>query len=579
MYYELPKFIQLKKLIKENGVTSGKKFKLAVCGNASTQHIAEAIRGYSLYRGLNVDVLDADYDQIEIQLLDSQSDIYSYSPDAVFIFLSSEKLYSLFCGYDKPETFAEVYFEKMKRVWDSIESYSSCKIIQTIPTEFDDGVFGNYSGKTDLSFLFQIRKLMFMIMSYAMSENNIYMLDLQKMQSMYGRYQTYSEKSYYMSKICISLEFLPRLAKSVVDIIEALSGKVRKCIVVDLDNTLWGGVVGDVGINGIEIGDYGRGQVFTDIQRWLKALKNRGILLAVCSKNDEDKAKEPFLSNPDMVLRLEDFVAFKANWKEKNENIIDIQKDLNIGMDSFVFIDDNPFERNLIRSMLPQVFVPELPDNPEQYLDYLRSINLFEMLSFSEEDSERTKQYQIESQRKEAVASFASYEEYLDSLNMEGKIESFSDYQAPRISQLSQRSNQFNLRTIRYSTEDVINIKESSQKIGLSFSLKDRYGSYGLVSVVVLELKDNNQCFIEEWFMSCRVLKREMEQFIINSIVSEVQKRGIKTILGQYIPTSKNAMVKSIYGDLGFEKVGDDNWLLQVESFKPLSTHVVEERE
>ena len=237
--------------------------------------------------------------------------------------------------------------------------------------------------------------------------------------------------------------------------------------ILDLDNTLWGGIVSEAGVRGIEIGNLGKGHAFTDFQIWLRELKRRGILLAVCSKNDESAAKAPFLEHPEMILRLDDFAVFVANWNDKAENIKEIQRSLNIGMDSMVFLDDNPFERELVRTMLPEVTVPELPADPADYLSYLKSLNLFETTAYSGEDAERTKQYQTEEKRKNLRDSAGSYEAYLESLQMTADIRLFDEFQVPRISQLCNRSNQFNLRTVRYSEKEIENIIKDPEQIGL----------------------------------------------------------------------------------------------------------------
>jgi FkbH-like protein len=260
---------------------------------------------------------------------------------------------------------------------------------------------------------------------------------------------------YINADMIFSLDFIPVFTKQLNDIILALRGKFNKCLILDLDNTTWGGIVGDDGVENIKIGDLGIGKAFSKLQTWAKALKERGVILCICSKNDEANAKEPFEKHPDMVLRLEDISVFVANWENKASNIRNIQEILNIGFDSVVFLDDNPFERNLVRLELPDVIVPELPEDPAEYLDYLLSLNLFETVSFSENDKDRTKQYQAEAERVSSVAKFANIDEYLASLEMVSDVKEVDSFSLPRVAQLTQRSNQFNLRTQRYTDEDL----------------------------------------------------------------------------------------------------------------------------
>ena len=341
-----------------------------------------------------------------------------------------------------------------------------------------------------------------------------------------------------------------------------------------LDNTLWGGVIGDDGINGIQIGELGNGRAFTNLQIWLKKLKERGIILAICSKNNEDTAKEPFLKHPEMVLKLDDISCFVANWEDKASNIKYIQKVLNIGMDSMVFLDDNPFERNLVKSMIPEIEVPELPEDPSLYLSYLQSLNLFETASFSEEDKKRTSQYQAEAKRVETERMFDNYDDYLKSLEMVATVSAFDEFQTPRISQLTQRSNQFNLRTVRYTEDDIKRIMASDEYIGRYFMLKDKFGDHGLISVVILKKLSDKTLFIENLLMSCRVLKRGMEEFIINSLIDAARQGGYTELIGEYIPTAKNAMVKDFYKNMGFSELSPNKYIAKVDEYKEQLTFI-----
>jgi len=348
-------------------------------------------------------------------------------------------------------------------------------------------------------------------------------------------------------------------------------------VVLDLDNTLWGGVIGDDGLSGIQIGELGTGHAFSDFQAWLKQLKNRGILLAVCSKNNEPAAKEPFEKHPEMILRLEDISMFVANWEDKATNIRSIQKMLNIGMDSLVFLDDNPFERNLVRSMIPEITVPELPEDPALYLQYLRSLGLFETASYSAEDAGRTRQYRQQAERAVFEASFQSYDAYLEGLNMKAVAAPFDAFHYPRIAQLTQRSNQFNLRTVRYTEAEVEAIAHNDNHICLYFMLKDKFGDHGLISVVILDKQADNTLFVSQWLMSCRVLKRGMEEFIVNKILQTAAAHGYTKVVGEYIPTAKNAMVKDLYEKLGFARTRENRFEAEVAGFQYHKTFITEE--
>jgi FkbH-like protein len=346
-----------------------------------------------------------------------------------------------------------------------------------------------------------------------------------------------------------------------------------KCLVLDLDNTIWGGVIGDDGLENIQLGDLGMGHAYDQLQSWARELQRRGIILAVCSKNNEETAKQPFREHPDMTLRLEDIAVFVANWENKVDNLKRIQATLNIGFDSMVFLDDNPFERNLVREHLPALTVPELPEDPALYVSYLSGLNLFETASFSGEDLQRTRQYQAEAARTDFQKSFTSIDDYLRSLDMTAEVKPFDDYSLPRVAQLAQRSNQFNLRTVRYTVADIDRLRQSPGHVTLSFQLADKFGDHGLIGLVILKQLDDATAFIDTWIMSCRVLKRGMEEFIVNQMVLQARGRGWQRLVGEYIPTAKNTMVKDLYRDLGFAG-RDGRWALELNTFEEHKTFV-----
>lgn len=570
-------FQQLKKLSKGD-ISQLPQYKLAVMGDCATQHLATAIRGYGLYAGQGVSVLDTDYNQIDAQVMDAASELYAFGPHAVLIQMCTEKLYEAFCAapFNCRACFAEDAYARITRIWEQMNTNCSTTILQCNFPLMDDGAFGQFGNKTADSFLFQQRKLNYLLMEGCREVKNVYLIDLDAIQASCGR-ETFSDpKLYYIAKMPISVDVLPEVARKIIDQIQALRGMAKKCVVLDLDNTLWGGVIGDDGLSGIQIGELGLGHAFSDFQTWLKELKNRGLLLAVCSKNNESTAKEPFEKHPEMVLKLEDFSMFVANWEDKASNIRRIQKTLNIGMDSMVFLDDNPFERNLVRSMIPEITVPELPEDPALYLQYLRSLGLLETASYSSEDAGRTQQYRQQAERAVYEASFQSYDDYLEGLAMVAVAAPFDAFHYPRIAQLTQRSNQFNLRTVRYTEAEIEAIAKDDNKITLYFTLKDRFGDHGLIAVVILD-QQADTLFISEWLMSCRVLKRGMEEFIVNKIIRTAAEHGFAAVSGEYIPTPKNAMVKDLYEKMGFRRVEENRFEANVDGFPYHKTFIAEE--
>lgn len=571
-------FQQLKKLSKTDA-SALPQYSLAVLGDCATQHLATALRGYGVSAGIRLNVFDADYDQIDAQVMAPDSELYRFAPQGVLLQMCTEKLQEAFydCPPEARASFAEDTYARIRQIWSRIGSRIPATVLQCNFPLIDDGVFGQFGNKTEQSFLFQQRKLNYLLMQGCQEAKNTFLIDLDALQTALGRSTFADPKLYYVAKMPISLAALPAAAKLVVDVVRSLQGAVKKCLVLDLDNTLWGGVIGDDGLSGIQIGELGTGHAFSDFQKWLKELKNRGILLTVCSKNNEDTAKEPFEKHPEMVLRLEDFSMFVANWEDKARNIRTIQQSLNIGMDSMVFLDDNPFERELVRTMVPEITVPELPEDPALYLQYLRGLDLFETASYSREDAGRTEQYREKAQRAAFEAAFQSYDDYLEALQMRASAAAFDPFHYPRIAQLTQRSNQFNLRTVRYTEAEIEALAQDDSRIGLYFTLKDKFGDHGLISVVVLEKQPEDTLFISEWLMSCRVLKRGMEEFIVDKILSVAAQQGFRRVVGEYIPTPKNAMVKDLYEQLGFAGLENGRFQAEVSGFPYHKTFITEE--
>jgi len=561
-------FKELKKNLSKD-YSKFKKIKIAFLGDSATQLLIQAIKGYGYNEKINFEIYEADYQQIEQEVINLDSKLYEFNPEYIVMFESTEKLINDFYKLGKvhKNNYADTQVERIKSLWNRVNSKLNCKIINFNYVEIDDDVFGNYGNKVEIAFIYQIRKLNLNLMEASREYKNIFINDVCKLQNRYGRKNTFDPRLYISSNMVFNIDFLPLVAKNILDIIKAASGKINKCLILDLDNTIWGGIIGDDGINNIQIGELGIGKAFSELQMWAKHLKERGILLAICSKNTEKIAKEPFTNHPDMVLHLDDISIFVVNWENKVDNIKYIQSVLNIGFDSMVFIDDSSFERNMIRKMIPEITVPELPEDPVDYVPYLRSLNLFESTSYSDEDSKRTKKYQYEAKRAKFKTNFSSIDDYLKNLNMIAEVAEFNDYHIPRISQLTQRSNQFNLRTRRYTEQDIKKIRESNQYITRYFKLEDKFGEYGLIGIVILKKIDSDSIFIDTLIVSCRVLKRGMEEFIFNKIAKLAASEGFNKIIGEYLPTPKNALVKDVFKEFGFTKE-EDKWILDIKNYR-----------
>ena len=546
-------FKELKRSLKADlsGLTG---LKLAVVGDTATQLLCTAIRGIGVERGFNVNLFEAEYNQVDRQFLDPTSDLYHFDADFIVVFQSTHKLgeYHSTLPVEQQVILAD---ERLQFVADicSNPTFASKKIIYFNYPEIEDTVFGSYANKVESSFTFQIRKLNYELMRLSQQFPNLFICDIAGLQNKLGRDQLFAANVYTSTEMVLSIEALPYVASRVMDIVCAIKGQFKKCLILDLDNTVWGGVIGDDGLEGIQLGHgLGIGKAFSEFQMWVKKLKQRGIIICVASKNNEETAKEPFEKHPDMVLKLDDIAVFQANWETKVDNIRTIQQILNIGFDSMVFLDDNPFERNIVRENIPAITVPELPEDPAEYLEYLYSLNLFETASYSNLDKDRTKQYQVEAQRVSLSKTFTNEADFLKSLNMVSVVSGFTKFNTPRVAQLSQRSNQFNLRTVRYTDADIEALANDPKVVDLSFTLEDRFGDNGLIAVVIMKPMDKETLFVDTWFMSCRVLKRGMENFTLNTMVEAAKAKGYKRIIGEYLPTPKNKMVENHYLGLGF---------------------------
>ena len=567
---------ELKKLSREE--LNVPKLKVALLGDTATQLLVTSIKGEAVDRGLSLDIFEGEYNQVERQLMAPTSELYEHDAEIVIIFQSTHKLgeYHSSLAIDKQEHLADERLSFISSLCEN-PSFANKKIIYFNYPEIEDTVFGSYANKVESSFSFQVRKLNYELMKLSCQYPNLFICDIAGLQNMFGRRFMFAPNVYMTTEMVLSVNALPYVASRVVDIIAAIKGQFKKCLILDLDNTVWGGVIGDDGLEGIELGHgLGIGKAFTEFQMWVKKLKQRGIIICVASKNNEETAREPFEKHPDMVLKLDDIAVFQANWETKVDNIRTIQSVLNIGFDSMVFLDDNPFERNMVRENIPGITVPELPDDPAMYLEYLYSLNLFETASYSNADKDRTKQYQVEAKRVSLSKSFTNEADFLKSLNMVSTVSGFTRFNTPRVAQLSQRSNQFNLRTIRYTEADIESMANDPNVIDLSFTLEDKFGDNGLIAVVIMKQQDVDTLFVDTWFMSCRVLKRGMENFTLNTMAEYAKKKGYKRIIGEYIPTPKNKMVELHYPNLGFTQLEPESYqyVLDLDSYSPRECYI-----
>lgn len=575
---ELDYFKLIKEVKKLSFDSSFKKIRVALLADFATQHLSAVLKALAAKQRIQIEIYEGVYDGIELEVFDPNSQLYQFDPDFILFLNSTEKLRSKYMHSSlTTPAWLEEKHEKIVSLWAAAKERSRATVIQSTFVVPHERIFGNYDKKVRGTFSQSIGELNQLISTSARDLNHVLVLDVDHLAGYVGRKHWFSEKLWALSKEPCALENIPLYAQNILDILSSSGGKVVKCVVLDLDNTLWGGVIGDDGVEGIALGDLGEGEVFVEFQRFILALKQRGIILAVCSKNEHSNAVLPFQKHPEMVLKESDIAVFVANWDNKADNIRHIQKTLNIGLDSMVFLDDNPFERNLVREMLPEVIVPELPEDPALYVRAICELNLFETTTFSNADLERGDMYRVEAQRTQLKTNFSRIEDYLKSLEMGVSLQKFNPFNLPRIAQLIQRSNQFNLATNRYSESDCEAFGKNQGYFPFSLSLKDKFGDYGLISVIILKLS-TEEVEIDEYLMSCRVLQRGVENFAMNSIFDLAKKLSVSRVKGKFIPTEKNAMVKEFYQQFGFTKNeladGSSEWVCEVNQYQPKPVYI-----
>jgi FkbH-like protein len=550
--------------------------RIGLLADCATQQLTMLLKALLGEAGLHAEIYEGAFDAIEIESSRPDSGLYRFGPEAVIIVNCAQALRAAHAARPQGDTaFIAQRLARIVGAWDAIGARSQAMILQSTFASPPESHYGNFELKLPQSLHSTVAALNSAIVAAARERARVRIHDIDNVASWIGRRQFFDERLWDLWKVPCALEHLPRVARNAADVLRALRGDMVKCVVTDLDNTLWGGVIGDDGLEGIVLSAHGggAGESFVRLQHFLKQLQLRGVLLAVCTKNEEAAALAPFLEHPDMVLRREDIAVFVANWDDKATGIRRIRDTLNIGLDSIVFLDDSRFERNLVRELLPQVIVPELPEDPAKFVAHLCELNLFETAYLSNEDQQRTAQYRNEAQRRAAAATYASVDEYLRSLDMRIVISRFDPFHMPRVAQLMQRSNQFNLCTRRLTETQCAALAQDAGFVPLYAKLTDRFGDHGLISVIVLECTAD-ALVIRDWVMSCRVLARGVEQMLMNQVFEMAAQLGLRHVSGEYIPTGKNAMVRDFFLQFGFTRVApsDNQWVLEVAAYRPRHT-------
>jgi FkbH-like protein len=582
--------VQLDRALARLGLKEAPRFlpvRLAILASSTSDHLPPAIRVAGLRRKLLIDVHAGTYGQYRQDLLDPASTLHRFQPQAVLFSLTAREAIA---GIALTATAAEVdngiarFTAELRSLWRKAREIGDAAVIQQTFIDVSEPVFGGYDRIVPGAPATIIARLNDQVCEAA-ARDGVLILDVARASQRDGIDAWFDVGRWLQGKLEIAPQAAPLYGDLAARILAALWGLSKKCLVLDLDNTLWGGVIGDDGLDGIVLGEgSAAGEAHLALQRYAKQLKNRGVILAVCSKNDAKIAEVAFRDHPEMVLRRSDIAAFQANWDDKAQNLKAIASRLNIGVDSLVFVDDNPVERARVRQSLPMVAVPEMPDDPAHYVRSLADAGYFEAVAFTADDRSRAEQYAANAEREALLETAESMDDFLRGLKMSAVYGPFTAVDHARVVQLINKTNQFNTTTRRYAGHEIARVMEDPKAVTLQFRLLDRAGDNGLVSTMILRptRADDEVLEIENWVMSCRVFGRELEFEAMNIAVDAARERGVRALVADYIPTAKNDVISKLYPSLGFTEVaqpasakGTTRWRLHLADYVTRDTHIV----
>ncbi len=569
---------KLRKKLKNDG-SKRVPVKIAFLCGSTANAVADQLELFLLHYGLEPSFYLSEYGQFWQDALFPPEELSAFRPDLICVHTTNRNIRrypSVSDSVEEASALPDAEFSYYRQMWESIAEKFGCPVIQNNFELPPFRLLGNADATDIHGRVRMVNELNRRFAEYAASQKNFFLNDIAYLSACYGLDRWSDNTAWQMYKYALALPAVPVLAANLAAIIKAIYGKNKKVLALDLDNTLWGGVVGDDGPEGIRVGmDLPQGQVYSEFQEYVKLHKDLGVLLTVCSKNDPENALAG-LNHPLGTLKPDDFTVIKANWENKDKNLLETADELNLLTESFVFADDNPAERDIVRQQLPDTAVPEL-DSAENYIRILDRNRYFETIALSEDDRRRTEMYQANARRANLEKKCADHGEYLDSLCMTAEIRAFAPPYLQRIAQLTNKSNQFNLTTRRYTESEIEAAAADPTRVTLYGRLRDKFGDNGVVSVIIGRV-ESDLLEVELWLMSCRVLKREMEFAMLDCLLEQAKKRSVKKIVGRYIPTAKNGMVKELYGTFGFAKTEENGectvWELETADYMPKTKHM-----
>jgi len=568
----------LARLVAKSRPSTGKQCRVAVTGSYTVDQFAAMLPLAALSLGIDLELHSGLYGQYQQDLIDPGSALYSVNPDLIVVAVH-EGAAELPRYSDTPDATIAAETSRWVALWDTVSRHSDASLVQHNFALRPESEFGHLSRGLAGS-----RFSMLQTLNRALSESatqNVNIVDCARLAAHYGTARWFDDRYWVRSKQAVALEALPLLARHTAAVIAARLGLIRKCLVLDLDNTLWGGVIGEDGLDGIQLGSDGIGEAFVAFQEAVLALKDRGVLLAVASKNNEADVREVFERHPAMRIKLEDISAFAVNWEDKPANLRAIARTLGIGLDALVLADDNPAERQIVRRLVPEVDVLTLPVEPAEYRRALSDYLGFEPAAITSEDRQRTAQYRARRAAAEMASSATDMASFYRDMRMTASTAPFDDLHMPRIGQLTGKTNQFNLTTRRFTAADLRAFSESEKHITRYLRLSDRLADHGLVALTIAEIV-GDRLDINSFLMSCRVIGRTVEDHLLSHLCRDADRVGCKTIHGTYIPTHKNAIVSSLYERFGFIQIdetddGITRWQYDLSVRGPIVSEYIEE--
>ena len=576
MEKSLSEYISLSKNIDD--LKFDKKLKVAILSSFTLNGLSEILHVKSSDLGIRYQSYLGGYNQYNQELLDSQSEYYKFSPDVTFLILDIRNF--LGENFHFPYNISDnerklLVSEKIKQIENIIKCFEknlNSKLIITnfnIPSYSPNGITET---KSDFGFHEMIEELNSSLRNISKTHSSVYVYDFNHFVSKYGEKNIFDYRQFHVGDIQIALNFIPYFAYELMSYIKPITGTNKKCIVLDLDNTLWGGIVGEDGFDGIELGHSSNGKAFVDFQKELLSLWNHGIILAINSKNNFDDAIKVINEHPNMILREKNFASIQINWNDKAQNLKQIAEEINIGLNSIAFFDDDKINRERIKQEFPEVLTIEVPDDPSQFSLILKNLNDFNVLQRTDEDIQRGQMYAQQRERKELEKSISNLDDFLEQLDIKVKMKNSSEFLIPRISQLTLKTNQFNLTTRRYQEEEIRNFTNDHKFIVGCAQVLDKFGDNGITGVYIINKQDKIWS-IDTFLLSCRIMGRGVENGILSQILIDAKHNGVEEIRANFIPTQKNKPAENFLPDFGFQKEGD-NWIYKLNNEIKLPKHL-----